>query len=501
MVLLRCSFATLKKRRGHSPAPFVPGLFDDQNIVDSDSVKSDRDVAVGENVGFLLKIIRKKHIISGGDGDPEEHTGLNNMETVKEIRTELLPTSQTSDRHPIHKWFNFVAGYSPEYVEIVIEDYSRQHGKYPVSVLDPFAGCGTTSVVANEMGIESMGIERNPFFYKIGYTKANAEKTIPFLPDIAADFRTACLREAGSSADEFSTDARKYLLKMFADSDLRRLLDLRKIVETYRGYKYFMGYTFLSKMLEFITTAKTDGIYKVPTSTKKGMSVQDAVSKSERIILDGSRNVVKTKSRAEYIYDSSVEFDIPKNRFDLVVFSPPYLNNFDFAEMTRMQFYFWNEADSWSDISEKHRNHMLVNTTTALKPVRKPEVQNAYKRRLPDRLQSRLEPIVSELRHLFHDEKRSKDYYRIIYPYLGQMKTVLEKCFRGLKKGGEFHIVVSDAAFYGIHIDTQEYLSDLGAIDVSIDRMRNRGERWLLDKRAKSNKQLGEYEIVANKEL
>ena len=203
--------------------------------------------------------------------------------------------------------------------------------------------------------------------------------------------------------------------------------------------------------------------------------------------------------------ESAVEFDIPKNRFDLVVFSPPYLNNFDFAEMTRMQFYFWNEADSWSDISEKHRNHMLVNTTTALKPVRKPEVQNAYKNRLPDRLQNRLEPIVSELRRLFHDEKRSKDYYRIIYPYLGQMKTVLEKCFRGLKKGGEFHIVVSDAAFYGIHIDTQEYLadilSDLGVVGVSIDRMRNRGERWLLDKRAKSNKQLGEYEIVANKEL
>jgi len=98
------------------------------------------------------------------------------MVLARKIKSELLSTNVTSDRYPIHKWFNFVAGYSPEYVELVINEYCNKYGKRPVAILDPFSGCATTSVVANAMGIKSMGIERNPFFYKIGFTKANASK-------------------------------------------------------------------------------------------------------------------------------------------------------------------------------------------------------------------------------------------------------------------------------------------------------------------------------------
>jgi len=426
------------------------------------------------------------------------------MVLARKIKSELLSTNVTSDRYPIHKWFNFVAGYSPEYVELVINEYCNKYGKRPVAILDPFSGCATTSVVANAMGIKSMGIERNPFFYKIGFTKANASKTIPFLRFIINDFQYACLKNISSSVEELSVDAQKYLLKMYSKDDLSRLLDLKKIVESYEGDKYYMGYTFLSKMLEFITTAKTDGIYKAPTSTKKGMSIIDAISKAEKIFLDGYLEVENSYCLAKYIYDSCIEYDIPQNSFDLVIFSPPYLNNFDFAEMTRMQFYFWNEANSWSDISNKYRNHMLINTTTALKLVRSQDIQNNFKNGLPISLQHELEPIVSELERLFKVEKKSKDYFRIIYPYLGQMKAVLDKCYLGLKRGGEIHIVVSDAAFYGIHIDTQEYLAtilkNLGATNVTINQMRERGDRWQLDKRAKSNKQLGEYEVISIKE-
>ena len=83
------------------------------------------------------------------------------------------------------------------------------------------------------------------------------------------------------------------------------------------------------------------------------------------------------------------------------------------------------------------------------------------------------------------------------------MSIVLNKCMQSLRANGEIHIVVSDAAFYGIHIDTQEYLKDiliaLNAKNIEIQKMRDRGDRWVLEKRAKSNKQLGEFEIIAIK--
>ncbi len=426
------------------------------------------------------------------------------MNMTNQIRADLLPTSVTADKYPIHKWFNFVAGYSPEYVALVVDEYENKKKAKPTAILDPFAGCATTSVVANELGIESLGVERNPFFYKIGFTKANSSKTIPYINEIAEEFKQKNNKhESTSNVKDLSSDAQKYLLKMYSTRCLNSLLDLRKVVESYDGYKYYMGYTFLSKMLELVTTAKTDGIYKAPTSVKKSITISEAIQKVEQLFLDGIQEYESMDCKTQYVYDSCIDCKIPEDHFDLVIFSPPYLNNFDFAEMTRMQMYFWNEASSWSDISNKHRNHMLVNTTTALKLVRAPEIQDKYKNDLPKPLQEKIEPIVDELERLFKVEKKSKDYFRIIYPYLGQMKLVLEKCFNSMKTGAEMHIILSDAAFYGIHIDTQEYiadmLSEIGAREISIKRMRDRGDRWKLEKRARSNKQLGEYEIICKK--
>jgi DNA modification methylase len=423
---------------------------------------------------------------------------------TQDVKVELLSTSMTADRYPIHKWFNFVAGYSPEYVDMTINAYKSKTGNKPCGIMDPFAGCATTNVVANNWNIPSYGVERNPFFYKIGYTKTNAKETILFVSEIADEFRSLLKKENDNNEiNILSEDAKKYLLKMYGETELSQLLKLRKAVEQYVSYKYYMGYTFLSKMLEFVTTAKTDGIYKVPSSIKRSISVEEAINKAQLLFLDGKNEIINCTNRGQFKYDSSVNHTFPIEAFDLVIFSPPYLNNFDFAEMTRMQMYFWNEADSWRSISEKHRNHMLVNTTTALKLVRSETEQKKYHDMLPTSLLEKIEPIVEKLESLFKDEKKSKDYFRIIYPYLGQMMIVLKKCMQSLKTKGEIHIVISDAAFYGIHIDTQEYLKDiliaLGAENIKIQRMRDRGDRWVLEKRAKSNKQLGEFEIIAIK--
>ena len=42
------------------------------------------------------------------------------------LSIEKMPTAISADKHPIHNWFNFVAGYSPEYVVKVIEDFEKK---------------------------------------------------------------------------------------------------------------------------------------------------------------------------------------------------------------------------------------------------------------------------------------------------------------------------------------------------------------------------------------
>lgn len=415
-----------------------------------------------------------------------------------------LPTAITSDNYPVHKWFNFVAGYSPEYVRMVINDYAKKNSRMPQKIYDPFAGCATTCVVANEYNIASLGVERNPFFYKIGYTKANADTAIKEVSAICADFKNAITTPfVEGNISKLSSSAQTFLLKLFDSAILEKLLELRYIVETYSGIRYYMGFTLLSKMMEYVTTAKIDGIYRVPTSSKRAMDLFSALTRAENTMLDGFNSIISTKSKSTIVFDSSITYELIPESVDLVVFSPPYLNNFDFAEMTRMQLYFWGEASSWGDISEKHRNHMLVNTTTALKNVRADSQQMILRNSLPNDVLDQIDPIVEQLKLIRKNDHKKKNYDLLIYPYLSQMRDVLIHCYNALTSNGEVHIVLSDAAFYGIHISTEKYiqilLNSIGFKSSRIELMRSRGDRWLLDKRKQTLKKLGEYEIVAQK--
>jgi len=431
--------------------------------------------------------------------------GAKNMININEISKEKMPTATTANHYPIHRWYNFVAGYSPEYVYTTIMDFKERQGKLPVKIYDPFAGCATTNVVANSFNIPSIGVERNPIFFRIGQAKINATEVIDYISDIADEFlEVISNNNLSPSIALLPDDARTFLCKLFLDESLELLLQLKSVVMNYQGVKQSAGFIFLSKVMDMVTHSKTDGIYKAPTSKKQYRTVDEAVVLAEKIFKEDIFQEQRNPNLCEYIYDSSVDYQVEENTIDLIVFSPPYLNNFDFAEMTRMHMYFWGEAGSWREISDRHRNHMLTNTTTALKLVRSNEIQEQLKLSLPNDLVTKLEPIVSELNIIKKTKPSRKDYDLIVYPYLAQMQQVLMNCFNALRSGGAIHIVVSDAAFYGIHIDTQDYLAEImksiGYTNVQIDQMRKRGDRWVLEKRTSSGKQLGEYEIFGLKE-
>ncbi len=62
---------------------------------------------------------------------------------------------------PIHRWFRYSAGFSADWVERAIGELN------PQTLLDPFAGSGTVSVVADKLGVISYGVEAHPFVYRL----------------------------------------------------------------------------------------------------------------------------------------------------------------------------------------------------------------------------------------------------------------------------------------------------------------------------------------------
>ena len=59
-----------------------------------------------------------------------------------------------------HDWYRFVLAFPPHLVRTYLQDFGLQPGQV---VLDPFCGTGTTLIEAKLNGIDSVGLEANPF--------------------------------------------------------------------------------------------------------------------------------------------------------------------------------------------------------------------------------------------------------------------------------------------------------------------------------------------------
>src|SRR6266852_2859274 len=83
-------------------------------------------------------------------------------------RTEVASTFVDNMKLPVHRWFRYSAGFSAEWAEGLLREAARAG---PVTVLDPFAGAGTTLLAAERVGVESYGIEAHHFVARVARAK------------------------------------------------------------------------------------------------------------------------------------------------------------------------------------------------------------------------------------------------------------------------------------------------------------------------------------------
>lgn len=55
--------------------------------------------------------------------------------------------------------------------------------------------------------------------------------------------------------------------------------------------------------------------------------------------------------------------EIKDQSVDLIVTSPPYANNYDYADATRLEMCFWGEVRDWSDLHQAIRKDLIVSSS------------------------------------------------------------------------------------------------------------------------------------------
>lgn len=416
----------------------------------------------------------------------------------QEALKKRLPTNTLSHNHRVQRWANFIAGYSVEFVEQCLATRDSTND----IVIDPFLGCGTTLVTAKNLGFKGVGFDRHPVFYNLAIAKLG-NYTLEDLDKIKDKMLSH--NEGRFWAD----DAQIFLKKLFSNEDLEEINRASSAVHTFRKRLQPLAIAFFLKSCEAACGAQTDGIYKAPTSLKKKIPFKEAVSKAYNIFKeDIDSNWYKDhwsfQPNATHFNKSSINLsEAETETIGICITSPPYLNNFDYAEMTRMHLYLLGWAGSWREISTSVRNELITNTTTALKGKKTSEHQTEHRASLPRELLAELDEIVVDLEKERKTRAGKKEYNYLVYPYYSEIRQVLSELYRCLKEGGEVHWVVADAALYGVHIKTHlhtaQIMEQLGFKNIKVDFIRRRGHRWVLSKRDGAKEGLGEYHIKAVK--
>ena len=180
-----------------------------------------------------------------------------------------LPTNRTANRYAVHRWFNFIAGFAPEFAAL-------HSPTEPASlVLDPFAGCGTALVVARALGHDAVGYEPHPIFARIARAKTDGALKLERLDTIKAVLMHGFKHP--ESVDVLPTSPRLFLSQLFELDTLGALLGARVALEAQNIDQDDMAFLILSRIIEMCSRSKTDGIYKAPSSNKTPVEPEDAV--------------------------------------------------------------------------------------------------------------------------------------------------------------------------------------------------------------------------------
>ncbi|WP_407503101.1 DNA methyltransferase, partial [Acinetobacter baumannii] len=286
-------------------------------------------------------------------------------------------TFKDSLKAPVHSWFTYPAGFSFKAVEHTIKKHNLKPGID--TIYDPFMGSGTTNIVAKVMGLNSVGVEAHPFVYNnITLSKLTwnleSNQIHNFLSDL--DF----IEQTFPDEEEIKRENEKHfpelVRKCYLPQSLYALWTIRQKIQADKNLgndeRRFLKAALICSLRD-ISIAATGWPYIAPNKIKITSMSKNAtetyIKKSLKMLNDlkliqESASSLDTEHRA--ILGDSRSTDIPSESVDHIFTSPPYLNNFDYADRTRLEMYFTGDAENWSDISKNIRTKLMTSATTQI---------------------------------------------------------------------------------------------------------------------------------------
>jgi len=381
---------------------------------------------------------------------------------------------------PVHGWFRYSAGFSAQWVIDVLEHHCHDNA---ITLLDPFAGSGTTLLAADEFGASSIGLEAHPFVYRI----ARAKLMWSTNPKIFSQFANDVLQKAKNYSNQ-KLDYPDLIYKCYPDDRLQELDALRMAFLSVCDGNFYSELTWLAitSILRSCSPVGTSNMELIqPKKTKKkslrpfeAFVTQVDLMCSDMVVFQNTAEGLFSKIQKD---DARICQSVPDNSIDFVITSPPYANNFDYADATRLEMSFWGEIEGWKDLGKVVRQY-LVRSCSQHASSDKAELESVFENSDLDIIRQELLDVYDSLaqERLLHGGK--KNYHLMIAAYFSDMSKIWKSLRRVCKTGSQICFVVGDSAPYGIHVPVEKWLGELacsaGFIDYTFEKTRDRNTKW-----------------------
>ena len=290
----------------------------------------------------------------------------NKLETAYNLNRKIV-SFQANKEEPFFRWFKYKEGFSSSLVKYFLQEYGG-NGK---RIFDPFAGAGTTLFTAQEMGLQSVGIELLP----VGVFAMQARQSavavpveemrqqtknffrtlndnpdiyhqeieirinhIPITKDAFPPKTEKVLNLFLDFCDKIESEQIKNLLRFAAFSILEEISYTRKDGQ-YLRWDYRSGRNLSGKPFDKGTIFS----FEEALLRKTDQIVTDISPADNRCLFDTPETERKKPDHPIRIIEGSCLSELPKfesGHFDFIVTSPPYCNRYDYTRTYALELVF-----------------------------------------------------------------------------------------------------------------------------------------------------------------
>jgi len=401
---------------------------------------------------------------------------------LKKKRSNQLKTTTFVDNlsSPIHRWFRYSAGFSASWVNQLISEHSKNK---EINVFDPFAGAGTVLIQSERCGVNSIGIESHPFVAKIAQSKLYWREN----PTEFKNFAFSILEKAKKNKS-FLSEYPPLIEKCFSKEGLTQLDKLRKELfknEDGSNSYHLTWLALVSILRECSGVGTAPWQYILPKKKKSNPKIPFEAFESKINLMSEdmtTRQKEKPGPSAKLLQEDVREkISVSRNWADLLITSPPYANNFDYADTTRLEMSFLKDIQSWGDLQETVRKHLIHSCTQHVSSRVKETysiLENVLLKPIKDEIIATCQELDSEKEH--HGGK--KNYHTMIAFYFYDMAKTWNEIRKIMKKNSLVCFVIGDSAPYGIYVPVDEWLGKLavgrGFKSFHFEKTRDRNVKW-----------------------